>query len=125
MKLGAALTALAGLALAIGLIAYQGAGAIMHALLSVGWGIFLIAAFHLIPMACSALGWRIELRREWKAPFHVFLWARWVREHVAHLLPVAQVGGEFVGARLLTFRGQFTRFENYAADTHYSGGEFG
>lgn len=105
MKLGAALISLAGLALAIGLIAYQGAGAIVHALLSVGWGIFLIAAFHLIPMSCSALGWRIELRRQWQAPFPVFLWARWVREHVAHLLPVAQVGGEFVGARLLTFHG--------------------
>jgi replicative DNA helicase len=30
-----------------------------------------------------------------------------------------------IGTRLLTFRGQFTRFENYAADNHYPGGEFG
>ena len=30
-----------------------------------------------------------------------------------------------IGTRLLTFRGQFTRFENYAADTQYTGGEFG
>jgi len=30
-----------------------------------------------------------------------------------------------IGTRLLTFRGQFTRFENYAADSQYSGGEFG
>jgi replicative DNA helicase len=30
-----------------------------------------------------------------------------------------------IGTRLLTFRGQFTRFENYAADSHYPGGEFG
>ncbi len=30
-----------------------------------------------------------------------------------------------IGTRLLTFRGQFTRFENYAADNQYSGGEFG
>jgi len=29
-----------------------------------------------------------------------------------------------IGTRLLTFRGQFTRFENYAAESHYSG-EFG
>lgn len=30
-----------------------------------------------------------------------------------------------IGTRLLTFRGQFTRFESYAADSQYSGGEFG
>ncbi|MGD8311358.1 MAG: replicative DNA helicase [Gammaproteobacteria bacterium] len=30
-----------------------------------------------------------------------------------------------VGTRLLTFRGQFTRFENYAADSHYPVGDFG
>jgi len=30
-----------------------------------------------------------------------------------------------IGTRLLTFRGQFTRFENYAADSQYAGGEFG
>ena len=29
-----------------------------------------------------------------------------------------------IGTRVLTFRGQFTRFENYADDV-YSGGEFG
>jgi replicative DNA helicase len=29
-----------------------------------------------------------------------------------------------IGKCLLTFRGQFTRFENYAADSYYSGGEF-
>lgn len=105
MKLGLALLTLAGLALAVGLITYQGADAIAHALFSMGWSILLIAAFHLLPMSFSAIGWRIELRRQWRAPVWVFLWARWVREHVAHLLPVAQVGGEFVGARLLTFHG--------------------
>ena len=30
-----------------------------------------------------------------------------------------------IGSRLLTFRGQFTRFENYAAESRYGGGEFG
>jgi len=30
-----------------------------------------------------------------------------------------------IGTRLLTFRGQFTRFENYASDSRYTGGEFG
>src|SRR5690625_3572381 len=105
MKLVMIVATLAGLALAAVLIVYQGADAIGQALLNVGWGFCLIAAFHLLPMSCSALGWRAELRRQWRAPFRIFLWARWVREHVAHLLPVAQGGGEVVGARMLTFRG--------------------
>ena len=29
-----------------------------------------------------------------------------------------------IGKCILTFRGQFTRFENYAADNYYAGGEF-
>ena len=35
----------------------------------------------------------------------MFFWARSVREAVGSLLPVMQVGGEFVGARILTFHG--------------------
>lgn len=105
MKLGLGLTMLAGFILAIVLIAYQGFGAVLHAVASVSWGILILAAFHLLPLSCSALGWRTVLRHTWQGPFSYFLFARWVREHVAHLLPVMQVGGEVVGARLLTFRG--------------------
>src|SRR5690625_7822192 len=79
MKLVMIVATLAGLALAAVLIVYQGADAIGQALLNVGWGFCLIAAFHLLPMSCSALGWRAELRRQWRAPFRIFLWARWVR----------------------------------------------
>lgn len=105
MKLGLGLTVLAGLILAIALIAYQGAGAVIRAVASASWGILVLAAFHLLPLTCSALGWRAVLRHAWQGSIGYFLLARWVREHVAHLLPVLQVGGEVVGARLLTFRG--------------------
>lgn len=30
-----------------------------------------------------------------------------------------------IGTRLLAFRGQFTRFENYASEGHFAGGDFG
>lgn len=105
MKLGLGLTMLAGLILAITLIAYYGAGAVAQAVASAGWGILVLAVFHLLPLACSALGWRAVLRHTWRGSLGYFLFARWVREHVAHLLPVLQVGGEVIGARLLTFRG--------------------
>lgn len=105
MKLGLGLTALAGLSLALALIAYQGIGPVSHAVAAAGWGLLVLAAYHLFPMVCSALGWRAVLRKQWQGTLGSFLHARWIREHVAHLLPVLQVGGEVVGARMLTFRG--------------------
>lgn len=105
MKFGLGLTALAGLALALALIAYQGIGSVSHAVATVGWGLVALTAYHLLPMACSALGWRAVLHNRWQGTLGAFLNARWIREHVAHLLPVLQVGGEVVGARILTFRG--------------------
>ncbi|MCO6441147.1 MAG: flippase-like domain-containing protein [Nitrococcus mobilis] len=105
MKLGLGLTVLAGLILAVALIAYHGAGAVVHAVAAMGWGILAITVFHLVPLACSALGWRALLRHIWRGSLSSFLLARWVREHVSHLLPVLQVGGELIGARLLIFRG--------------------
>jgi putative membrane protein len=71
------LAAITGAIVTIGLIGIHGFDAIMHAVLR---------------SAGSAQGW-------------VFLWARWIREAVDGLLPVAQVGGEVVGARLLALRG--------------------
>lgn len=99
------IVALAGLALAIGLIAYNGMHAIGQSLLAVGWGILALTAYHFLPMLCSALAWQRLLKAQWFAPCWVFLRARWIREHVAHLLPVAQVGGEVVGARMLALHG--------------------
>jgi hypothetical protein len=96
------LAALAGLALATALIAYQGLGAVGDALTQVGWGLLLVTLFHLFPLALSAQGWRSLWRGAGGMPFLRLAWVRWVREGVDTLLPVAQLGGEVVGARLLT-----------------------
>ena len=45
------------------------------------------------------------LRRHWPGAIWLFVGTRWIREAVNTLLPVAQIGGEVVGARLLTFCG--------------------
>jgi len=105
MKRSLVLAALAGLAITIGLIAYNGAPTIGQSLLAVGWGILALMAFHLLPMLCSALAWQRLVKSHWHGSLWAFLRARWIREHVADLLPVAQVGGEVVGARMLTLDG--------------------
>lgn len=105
MKLGIALAALAGLLAAIFLIGYHGFITVSDLLLTAGWGVAAVSAFHLIPLTLSALAWRRVLRKTWRKSLWVFLWSRLVREGVGNLLPVMQVGGELVGARVLTFYG--------------------
>ncbi|HMJ50274.1 MAG TPA: lysylphosphatidylglycerol synthase domain-containing protein [Burkholderiales bacterium] len=105
MKRSIAIVALAGLLAAILLIGYHGFLAVSDLVLAVGWGLLAVGVYHLIPLTFSSLAWRRLVRNTWRKPLSVFIWARLVREAVANLLPVLQVGGELVGARILTFRG--------------------
>ncbi|HSS45858.1 MAG TPA: flippase-like domain-containing protein [Burkholderiales bacterium] len=105
MKLGIAIAALAGLLAAVLLIGYHGFIAVSDILLTAGWGLVVVSLFHLLPVTLSSLAWRRLLRSTWRHSLPVFFWARSVREAVGSLLPVMQVGGEFVGARILTFHG--------------------
>ena len=101
MKITAYITALAGLALTTVLIAYQGFSVVYEALAIAGWGLVLVALFHLIPMVLDTLAWHVLLPAEIKPSLNVLVWIRWIREAIDGLLPVAQVGGELVGTRLL------------------------
>lgn len=103
IKIGTALIAMAGVTAGIILIAYQDLDRLSDLLLGAGWGIAIVTLAHLLPMAASALAWRAAARPLWPARFGIFLWARLVRESVNALLPVLQVGGDFVGARILVF----------------------
>jgi putative membrane protein len=52
-------------------------------------------------MLFSALAWQALVPAPPPSRTIAFVGLRWVREAVNNLLPVAQIGGEFVGARLL------------------------
>lgn len=105
LRLGGGLAALLGLAAIVALTAYQGFAEIGSLLLAAGWGIALVTAFHLVPVLASALAWRAVAHAIMPVRFWVFFWARLLREAINGLLPVAQVGGDVVGARILTFHG--------------------
>jgi len=96
---------LAGGFLLVALIAYFGFEAVAEDMRQIGWGLVAIALFHLVPMLLSALGWQAVHRGPGNGSILVYLQARWVREAVNGLLPVGQVGGQFVGARILTNHG--------------------
>jgi putative membrane protein len=109
LGLGAVVGGLIGVGLAAWLLGSYGVLQILEVLARVGWvGMLLIILFHLPQMLCSALGWQVIATNDGLQPrsrLRTYLQLRWVREAVNNLLPLAQIGGEFVVARLLRRRG--------------------
>ena len=98
-------TAGLGLVLTVAIIAYQGFGAVTQAFAAVGFGIGAVIALRAAQIAGAGLGWWVIFPPGARSPLHVCLWVRFIREAINNLLPVAQVGGEIAGARLMTFFG--------------------
>src|ERR1700722_4239837 len=95
----------AGLLVAIALLVRSGLADILRVIDIAGWRLLWLVPLHLVPLSCYGCAWRSLLDDE-NAPSRVYLtWAAVVREAVGVLLPVARVGGEVVGARLLVRRG--------------------
>ncbi|MDA8365194.1 MAG: lysylphosphatidylglycerol synthase domain-containing protein [Gammaproteobacteria bacterium] len=103
--LGVYFAGLLGVVLAAMLVIKEGAGDIFRILMIAGWSLFWLVPFHLLPIGMDVLGWRRLLRGEPLATFPFLLWVAGIRESVNGLLPVARVGGELVGVRLLLRRG--------------------
>jgi putative membrane protein len=93
-----------GGAAVIGLVAWFGARAIGAEVLRAGWAIPVTIALHGLQLLLSAIAWR-RLAGTPPPSLGVWLRIRWVREAVNSLLPVAQLGGNLVGIRLLAQRG--------------------
>jgi putative membrane protein len=105
MKWVMRLALLLGTALCIGLVLREGLGPILALLALAGWSLLWLVPLHALPLLLDTMGWRTLLRAtgiEPRAigPARLFAIAS-VREAVNRLLPVANVGGEIVGIRML------------------------
>ena len=107
LRLGAWIAGLAGVGLAVWMLRSYGAVRIGEVLLRAGYlGTVAVAALHLPQMLLSSLGWRaIANPAGAQLGLRGYALLRWIREAVNNLLPLAQIGGEFVAARLLQRRG--------------------
>ncbi|HEU0197111.1 MAG TPA: lysylphosphatidylglycerol synthase domain-containing protein [Nevskiaceae bacterium] len=107
MKRGALIAFSFGLALFIGILVWQGASAVLQALEVAGWGMLVVAAWHIVPLLFDSVGqWCALPAHERRLPrFITVLRSRWIGEGVNSLLPVAQVGGLIVMVRVLAQRG--------------------
>lgn len=94
-----------GLGLIAAVIAYQGADQVAAALATAGWGLALLGLTHVGTLLADTLGWRALLARAPRPSLIRLMWMRWISSSINSLLPVAQVGGEFVRARLLALSG--------------------
>jgi putative membrane protein len=97
---------LVGLLLAVILVAMAGSADVLHVLEIAGWHLFWLGPLHLVPVLLDALALRALLVAcSKRLPLPYFFWVSAVREAINNLLPVARVGGELVGVRLLHKRG--------------------
>jgi putative membrane protein len=92
-----------GFGVMILLIVREGVQAIASLLSRAGWVLFLLVPLHALPQLLDAQGWRVLLAG--RSRLSVLFFIANIREAVNRLLPVANVGGELVGIRLLAQRG--------------------
>lgn len=92
-----------GLIAAVALVVANDAALVLRSIARVGWGIAAIVALHAGIIAITGVAWGIVARPLARHAFGLFVFLRWIREAINVLLPVVSVGGDLVGARLLTF----------------------
>ncbi|MFJ3486937.1 flippase-like domain-containing protein [Pseudomonas sp. NPDC090202] len=108
MKLASYIAGVLGLLVVIALVLHQDASAILGALDHAGWALLWLLPFHVLPLLLDVVGWRLLLAPrdpQRAAGVGYLFWVAAVREGCNRLLPVANIGGEIVGIRLVKWRG--------------------
>jgi putative membrane protein len=96
----------AGVLLFIGVLASQGLPAVLATLALAGWGLLLVALFHLLPLVLDGAAIRVLFAGSaTHAALRDALLARWVGESANSLMPAGQLGGPVLMARHLAQRG--------------------
>jgi putative membrane protein len=100
-----AIVGLAGLAWCVFLFLRYGLKDVLATVLAAGWGVAAVVAFHCVPMICDLISWRVLVPPKDRLSIPQFFLVRWMGDAVNSMLPVAQVGGEFVRMRVATLWG--------------------
>lgn len=103
MKIATVTAGLAGLAVIGALVAYFGASSVMRSLRAIGWdGFSVICLIHLAVISVEGIAWRFLVPGK---PVWLFMWGRLIRDAGAEVLPVSQMGGCILGARVIALAG--------------------
>jgi len=95
-----------GVLLFVGVLLSQDLPAILATLGHAGWGLLLVALFHLLPLLIDAMAICVLIEgAQSRHPLRDSLLARWVGESANSLMPAGQLGGPVLMARHLAQRG--------------------
>lgn len=94
-----------GMAVLIGLTVWHGADHVGHAIVSSGWASVVVVLARVAAVAMAGVGWWLLFPPEQRPSVWSCMAFRFVREGANALLPLAQIGGDFIGARCLALRG--------------------
>lgn len=87
------------------MLAQGDAAAVLATASKVGWAMLAVVAVRAAIVVLAALGWAPLVTAPGQAGVGALVLLRFIREAVNVLLPVATVGGDLLGGRLLTWRG--------------------
>ena len=108
MRSFAILAAIFGVALLTGLTVYYGFDEVMAAIASSRWATALVVAARAAALVGAGIGWwALVPGRQWGPSAFVLL--RFVREGINTFFPLAVIGGDVIGARLLAQFGVHTK----------------
>lgn len=94
-----------GMLVLIGLTVWYGADHVGDAMVSAGWASVFVVLARGVAVAMAGAGWWLLFPREQRPSISLCIGIRFVREGANALLPLAQIGGDFIGARCLALRG--------------------
>lgn len=92
-----------GIAACIAFALWSGLGDVGNAIGRVGWGMLGVVVARTVLVSIHGAGWWLLFPAGRVLPLHTAILLRFVREGVNALLPLTQLGGEIIGARLATF----------------------
>jgi putative membrane protein len=100
----------AGVLLFAGVLISQGLAAVFATLAVAGWGLPIVALFHLIPLALDAASIRVMFdTSKLRSSLRDAILARWVGESANSFLPAGPIGGPVVMSRYFAQRGMSMR----------------
>jgi hypothetical protein len=94
-----------GMAVLVGLTVWYGADNVGQAILGTGWAAVLVVIARVVALSGAGAGWWLLFPREQRPSLMTCILLRMVREATNALLPLAQIGGDFIGARCLALGG--------------------
>ncbi|HWE79731.1 MAG TPA: flippase-like domain-containing protein [Pseudolabrys sp.] len=103
MKRLSILSAVVGLAIIATAIIVANPATVMAAIAESRWATAAVIALRVIAVGCAGLTWWLLFPAQPRPQPHICALLRYIREGTNALLPLAQIGGDVIGARLLTF----------------------